>query len=281
MQPRQKPRVFPEWPLLILAVAVVGAICFPLWPWRSSAAPGEAIFTPERVGRMLLGPEQIACYACFVWACFIIGFRYQSLRRERQAFDLDLIPSGEGLRILPEDARAIQRRVTQMSQRGGPFLLTRLILMGLSRFGISRSPQDAGETIRVQAEVELGRMATSLATVHYLAWAIPAIGFVGTVRGIGMALTAAPDLSDESLPQFLNLTTQSLAFAFDTTLVALLLSLVLMFFLHSIQRGLEDLVLDSQEYCIQNLISKLYDLPSASTEVAATGTDFGGERSWS
>jgi biopolymer transport protein ExbB/TolQ len=272
-----------EWPLLILAIALVSAICVPLWQWTTRSDTDTPVLTGERIGRMLLGPEQIACYAAFTWACFILGMRYRELRRQRRAFGLDLLPGEEGLRILPDDAGPLQRRVEQVGERGGPYVLANMMRLALCKFAISRSPQDAGDTVRTQADVELGRMATSMATVNYLAWAIPALGFVGTVRGIGMALTIAPSLTDESLPNFLNVTTKSLAVAFDTTLVALLLSLVLMFLLHAVQRGQENLVLDGQEYCLEHLISRLYDLPAHGNEpaVAETGApDFGIKGAW-
>jgi biopolymer transport protein ExbB/TolQ len=271
----------PEWSLLILAVALVGAICIPLYLWAVNPAEGAAL-TGERIARMLLGPEQIACYGCFVWACLILLTRALELRRQRRAFGLNLLPTEEGFRILPEDARSLQRRVTQLSERGGPYLLSNMIRLALSKFSISRSPQDASETVRTQAEVELGRMAATMATVNYLAWAIPALGFVGTVRGIGLALTVAPTVTEEALPTFLDATTRNLAVAFDTTLVALLLSLVLMFLLHTLQRGEEGLVLDSQQYCLEHLISRLYDLEPAPAEppVEVPAADYGAEKAW-
>jgi biopolymer transport protein ExbB/TolQ len=257
----------PEWPYLILAVALVGAVCIPLWQWTTAGDEG-VVLTGERIARMLLGPEQIACYACFTWACLMLLARYGQVRRQRRALRLDLLPTDEGFRILPEDARPLQRRVAQLSERGGPYFLAGMIRSALSRFATSRSPQEAAEMIRSQADVELGRQANSMATVHYLAWAIPALGFVGTVRGIGLALTVAPNVTEEALPRFLDVTTKNLAVAFDTTLVALLLSLVLMFLLHSIQRDQEAVVLDSQQYCLDHLISRLYVLDSPTPEPA-------------
>lgn len=271
----------PEWSLLILALALVGAICIPLW--QSTVATDEAgvVLTGERVARMLLGPEQIACYACFVWALFILMARYAEIRRQKRALTLDLLPTDEGVRILPEDARPLQRRVNQLSERGGPYLLSNMIRLALSKFAVSRSPQDASETIRTQAEVDLGRMATSMATVHYLAWAIPALGFVGTVRGIGLALTVAPTVTEEALPAFLDVTTRNLAVAFDTTLVALLLSLVLMFLLHSVQRDQEAVVLDSQQYCLEHLITRLYNLePATEAPNETPSADYGTTKVW-
>ena len=91
-----------EWPLLVLAVALVCAVCLPLRQWALAQPPGEL---SERLGRLLLGPEQIICYGCFTWACFILLGRYYELSRQRRAFGLGLLPTEEGARILPEDAR--------------------------------------------------------------------------------------------------------------------------------------------------------------------------------
>ena len=59
----------------------------------------------------------------------------------------------------------------------------------LGKFAVSRSATDASEMVRNQAEVEQGRLVASIATVQYLAWAIPAIGFLGTVRGLAGSMT--------------------------------------------------------------------------------------------
>jgi hypothetical protein len=85
-----------EWPLLVLALALVCAICIPLWQWSASQRPGGGTWiklTPERLGRLLLGPEQIACYCCFTWAAFILGGRFREVRRQRRAFAMNLLPT--------------------------------------------------------------------------------------------------------------------------------------------------------------------------------------------
>ena len=272
-----------EWPLLILALALVGAICAPLWQWSGSSDHPGSTLSMERLSRMVIGAEQIACYACFTWASLILLCRWWDVRRQRRAFDLGLLPWEEGLRVLPEDARPLQRRVEQLSNRGGPYLLAHLLRLALDRFSISRSPNDAGEMVRTQADLELGRMANSMSTIHYLAWAIPALGFVGTVRHIGLALGVTPDIGEDALPGFLGGTTRYLAVAFDTTLVALLLSLVLMFLLHSVQRDQEAVVLDCQQYCLEHLVSRLYDAPPEALPGPheTLATTFSADKPWS
>src|SRR5438132_384301 len=85
-----------EWPLLILALVL--AICVPLYQAtvaNQEDAVGGARWTSERIARLLLGPEQIACYAAFTWAAFILLGRYREVRRQKQAFALELLPPGQ------------------------------------------------------------------------------------------------------------------------------------------------------------------------------------------
>jgi hypothetical protein len=250
-----------EWPLLVLAIALVCVICIPLW----QSAPGQLVtggwakWTPERLSRLLLGPEQIACYCAFTWAAFILLSRYLEVRRQRRAFALDLLPTDVGICILPEDARLLKRKVEQTAARGGPYMLANMLRLALGKYAVSRSGRDVSETVRMQADVDMGRLVSGMATVHYLAWAIPAIGFLGTVRGLATSLTLGGETNRE-IADFIKEATGHLNVAFDCTLVALALSLGVMFMLHSVQRDEEALVIDCQQYCLEHLVTRLYEL---------------------
>ena len=248
------------WLLLIHAVLVVGGVTVPLWQLTGGVqAQSELLskWTPERLGKLFLGPEQVACYVCFLWACLILQSRYREVWRQRQAFHLDLLPTEEGARILPEDARPLARKVEQVTARR-PFILANMIRLGLGKYAISKSATDVAEVVRNQADVESSRLVSTMGTVHYLAWAIPAIGFVGTVRGLAGAFGMA-GITDIELAKFTQQATDQLKIAFDCTLVALLLSLVLMYLVHMVQRAEETLVVDAQEYCQEHLLLRLYD----------------------
>jgi hypothetical protein len=255
--PSQRPTR--EWPLLILAVALVGAVCLPLWRWSadSQADPTVVKWTPERLGRLFIGPEQIACYCCTTWAAFILLGRYLEVRRQRRALHLDLLPPD--VCILPEDARLLQRRVEQHVGTGGPYILANMIKLALGKYAMSRSGRDVAETVRTQADVDLGRLVSSMALVHYLAWAIPAIGFLGTVRGLAGSLTLGGQ-TKMAFGQFIKEATSHLNVAFDCTLVALALSLLVMFLLHAVQREEESVVIDCQQYALEHLVNRLYEI---------------------
>jgi biopolymer transport protein ExbB/TolQ len=89
--------------------------------------------------------------------------------------------------------------------------------------------------------------------IRYIAWAIPSIGFIGTVRGIGAALAQAHKAVEGDIAGV----TQSLGVAFNSTFIALLLSIVLMFVVHQLQLLQERLVLESKSYCDRRLIRHL------------------------
>src|SRR4051812_34166838 len=101
-----------EWPLFILALALVCAICIPLYQYSRAHTETEESttgvkWTNERIAKLLLGPEQIACYCCVAWAGFILLSRYLEIRRQQRAFRLELLPPGQC--ILVDDARDLQR----------------------------------------------------------------------------------------------------------------------------------------------------------------------------
>jgi hypothetical protein len=250
-----------EWPLLLLALAVVCAITIPLWQMYGVHIPGaDNLSQPDRLAKLLLGPEQIACYCCFIWACFILLGRWREVRRQRRAFSMDLLPAEEGSRILPDDARLQIRRMEQVS-RGSPFILVNMIRVALNKYIATRSGNAVSDAVRAQAEVDLGRLVATMSTVHYLVWAIPALGFIGTVRGLSGGLGMAGNASSMSADQFIREAGGFLTVAFDCTLVALVLSVILMFLLHSVQRDEEALVIDCQQYCLDNLALRLYESP--------------------
>jgi biopolymer transport protein ExbB/TolQ len=261
MSIRSSQRSTREIVLLVLSLLVVSGICLPLYHWTKTSADQidpHGKWTPQRIGRLLLGPEQIACYCFFTWACLILGRRELEVRRQRMAFGLDLLPTEEGARILPEDARPLLRKIDMNTARKGPLILATMARMALGKYAMSRSAPDVGEVVRTQAEVEQYRLVSTMNIVQYLLWAIPAIGFIGTVRGLAGSFTMAS--SDEKDPAaFMAEASRYLNFAFDCTLVALVLSVIAMYFLHHVQRSEENLIIDCQQYCQEHLLLRLYD----------------------
>lgn len=194
--------------------------------------------------------EQEACFVLFLWAVSIMGLKGWSVRRQRELLDLDLVPVSDGMRILPEDTREYARQLQALPEAVADFALPRALLTALQRFDSTRNVQDVSQAAYEVCDEEADRLDSELSMIRYIAWAIPSIGFIGTVRGIGEALAQAHKAVEGDIGGV----TQALGVAFNSTFIALLLSIVLMFLVHQLQLSQERLVRDSKTYCDRNLV---------------------------
>jgi len=194
--------------------------------------------------------EQEACFVLLFWALAIMGYKAKSIIEERTLLDVELIPIAEGMRILPEDTREFARQVQALPDEGQKMLLPRALLNALRRFSTTRNIQDVSSSSNTIFESEADRLESELSMIRYISWAIPSIGFIGTVRGIGEALAQA----DKAVQGDIAGVTQSLGVAFNSTFIALLLSIFLMFLVYQLQLLQERLVFDSQIYVEDKLI---------------------------
>jgi biopolymer transport protein ExbB/TolQ len=197
--------------------------------------------------------EQEACFILMLWALAIMALKSVTAARERKLFQEELVPLSEGTKILPEDAREFARQIQSLPEGSRRSLLPRSLLAALNRFGATQNIQDVSGTAHAVCDAESDRLESELSMVRYIAWAIPSIGFIGTVRGIGEALGQAHKAVEGDIAGV----TQSLGVAFNSTFIALLISIVLMFLLHQLQLQQERLVLDTETYLDQQLIQHL------------------------
>jgi len=208
---------------------------------------------PASIYVMLKDYEQEACFVLMLWAMAILGYKWVVVLRERGLLENDLLPLTEGIKILPEDARRYAKPLESLKPALRNLLLPRAVFQTLTRFETTHSVQDAATATSTLCENEGERLDSELAQIRYIAWAIPSIGFIGTVRGIGNAL----GLAHRAVQGDITGVTQNLGTAFNSTLVALLLSIVLMFLVHQLQLAQERLVLDTESYVNDRLTRHL------------------------
>ncbi|MBT7437263.1 MAG: MotA/TolQ/ExbB proton channel family protein [Cellvibrionales bacterium] len=197
--------------------------------------------------------EQEACFILMIWACAIMGYKARCLIDERKLLNHQLLTIPEGTRILPKDARQISRPIQALSSAQKKGLIPRVLLIALHRFDSTKNIQDVSNAISEVLDKESDKLDSELSMVRYIAWAIPSIGFIGTVRGIGEALSQAHKAVQGDIAGV----TASLGVAFNSTFIALVISIFLMFIVHQLQLAQERLVLDSHDYCDNSLIRHL------------------------
>jgi hypothetical protein len=192
--------LFQLFALLIAVIVVHGAYVAVIRPSAdaqleaemAAQLAGEDVVPKRSLAVVIRDFEQEACFILLIWALSIMGYKGRQVMREQRLLEDELLAIPEGTSVLPEDARQYSRSVESLPRAEQEFLLPRTLLTALQRFATTGSIQAVSDTIKEQCEVESDRLDSELSMVRYIAWAIPSIGFIGTVRGIGDARSARP-----------------------------------------------------------------------------------------
>lgn len=188
-------------------------------------------------------------YFAFFLALFETRRRIRGVHRERRAFGMNVIPTNEKNVFLPNDINNLKFKLVELAKKDR-FILIDLLKKTCTKF---RSADNLGELIDIvsmQVEIYQDKAESDQSVIRYLVWVIPSLGFIGTVIGISMALAIANSGDMDAI-------TTALAVAFDTTLVALVLSVIIMWYLHELQEKYDKLHSDLKEFVIENFINKI------------------------
>ena len=159
--------------------------------------------SPERHFSVILkDPEQKICLILFLWSIIIGSFNYFLLQDDYKTLDKNDDP------LLEELTGKMDNETTNK------------------------------EIYSILIENKFDLFQLDLSFIKYISWAIPSIGFIGTVRGIGEALSQAAEAIDGDITGM----TTSLGVAFNSTFTALLLSIILMFFITRIEYKQDNLI---------------------------------------
>lgn len=216
---------------------------------------------------LLQNVEQMICVSLMLWAGIIIAYKLLKLKGEQAMENYKFLNISRGERIIPEDALNYYKDVEGMVQESPKLrnkILPDVILAALHRFDSTRSIQDASHAVKERVEMAYEQLESDLSLVRYIAWAIPSVGFIGTVRGIGEALAHA----HEAIQGDISGVTASLGLAFNSTLIALFLSIILMFFVHLLQSKQENLLIDLEDFASKRVVGLMKTPVTEETNVS-------------
>lgn len=205
---------------------------------------------PRSIPILLKDLEQEACLVLFLCSLIICVEKYFNISSHSYLFDVDLLDD-----------------VDLDTQRAGEYLdtfenlepgikntaLVETMMSALRRFALTNSIESAASSIEPALEALSLKNDSELTVLKYISWAIPSIGFLGTVRGIGQAMTEA----EYAVAGDIGPMTSSLGLAFNSTFVALMISIVLMLFLASIQNEQDKQLLQIKAYTEKYLIRRI------------------------
>jgi len=185
--------------------------------------------------------------------------------RERKAFRRELLPAWNGQPVAVTEAGTLRSGLnkvgmykTYLVRRAGAVL----------DFVKSRgSANELDDQIRALADNDTMALEGSYAYIRLIIWAIPILGFLGTVLGITGAISG---VTPEILEKSLSTVTDGLALAFDTTALALGLTMILMFVNSTVDR-LEQRTLESVDRYVDEHLAHRFERSSGGPETGATG----------
>jgi len=199
------------------------------------------------------GIIQFLTFFPFFWALIMLGSKSRHLDWENKAMLMEYLPKDEHTVILPDEINQLRLNLSDIEEWKDS-ILVKTLKMACTKFRANKSVQETLDVVQIQSEMNLNYLDSSYSVIRYLAWSIPSIGFIGTVTGISSALGNV----DRAAAGDLSAVTSQLGVAFDTTLISLFLSIILMFRVHKVQQTEELFIVSVQDYLMTNFVNRIY-----------------------
>jgi len=201
------------------------------------------------------------------WCIGVLILKSMNIRRQQRAMLIQALPDSISHEVNVENLKEFHDNLLNFPKKLRNTYMVNRIRKALEFFYVRQNNPEVSQMIASQSEVDANKVAGSYALVKVFLWAIPIMGFIGTVLGISKAIggfsqvlqSGSGDGGTDSLMEGLNPVLGSMGMAFDTTLLALVFSIILAFPASALQGKEEDVVTDVDEYCIDNFLKRLND----------------------
>ena len=240
----------------VLASVILTAIVYGvIWVANPQVDGAEINRIVEMLGgRLPPGIIQALTFLLFVFGMLEI-FRLNSrIVDEKTAYSLRLLPEKENWVLSADDVNKLKIDVQDV-ERSGKYYLTSMVRKCCTKYRLSKESSEVLSLADSQIDIYRSEMESEQSFIRYVLWAIPSVGFIGTVWGIGESLGLAHEASSQD---GIRKITQALGVAFDTTLWALVLCIIMMYAVHGFQKRVDDFFIGMKDYVIENLINRLY-----------------------
>jgi biopolymer transport protein ExbB/TolQ len=237
--------------LAMLIAVVLIAILSVVLPYDSV---GAALVLDRHRGSIFPYPLTIQNITYLIFAAGLgdLYTRWRAARKEQAFIARGFLPEDDASVLQIADLGPIRRKVAGLYDGNNGFL-PYLIDVTTTQLQSSHSVDQSVSIMQSSLDLLTHRVDLRYQSVRYIAWLIPTIGFIGTVVGIAVALEFIDPRKID-----IGRVTSGLAVSFYTTLVALLVSAVLVFFQHAVQKMEESALNDAAQYCLKNLINRVY-----------------------
>ncbi|HXG13115.1 MAG TPA: MotA/TolQ/ExbB proton channel family protein [Gemmataceae bacterium] len=215
----------------------------------------SAPFDGSLAQRYVSHPVEWAEVVLFFCALIALAAKLGQSFRERRVGRTAILPAWDGRPVAAAAAEELLAGLGRLPRcLRGTWLVRRV--RAVLEF-VRRRPSAAGldDQLRALADNDALAVENSYSLVRFICWAIPILGFLGTVLGITEAVAG---VTPEILEQSLDKVTGGLAVAFDTTALALALTMILMFLTFLAERA-EGAVLESVDAYVERELAHRFE----------------------
>lgn len=199
------------------------------------------------------------------WAVAILIVKLLKLKNQRKAFELDILPDDPNFVLSPRTAREILDRIYLQVDQPSCYALLDRIDLALSNLKNLGNVTGVSECLTGQASNDEDYLTNSYTILNGFIWAIPVLGFIGTVIGLsdavgGFGKVVSKGADIEELKTALGGVTSGLSVAFETTLIALVLALIVQLFAKFVHNQEELFMDECADYCNRNIVAKMKNI---------------------
>jgi hypothetical protein len=196
----------------------------------------------------------------FGWAAGILYMKLQKLRHQREALLLDVLPIELGKDIDGHNVGTFIDHVYNLPKRLRDSLMVNRIRKALELFEVRQNVADVATMMTSQSAIDGARISGSYTMVRAFLWAIPLLGFIGTVVGLSHAISGMSFGNVEDVAKVvgsINNVTSGLGTAFDATLLGLVLAVSLNFPMNALAKHEDEMLNDIDAFCNEVLLPRL------------------------
>lgn len=200
------------------------------------------------------------------WSSVILFLKWRKLSFQKKCLRIMVVPPEHDFILSAASVDQVMEQIQSSVDDPKQFVLFNRIVVALSNLRNLGRVTDVDDILRSQADTDVSSMETSYSLLSGFVWAIPVLGFIGTVMGLsdaiggfGSVLRSAEDM--DKVKAALQDVTAGLSTAFETTLEALVAALIIQLLVTFIKKSEEEFLDHCSEYCTQHIVNKLRIMP--------------------
>ncbi|MDC0429379.1 MotA/TolQ/ExbB proton channel family protein [Phycisphaerales bacterium] len=269
------PHVFTTAIVAMLLMAIVYGLAFLLRGYLNSFVPptiestGSSDLASPLYGdllwTLLTGYSRIpvAIFAIGSWAWSILLLKWLKIRAQRVALDFDVLPPEPEFRLTPDTVDPVIDHVESRIVDSGRFLFLDRVISVLRNVRNVGRVSDIDEMFASAADADEARMESSYTIIRGFIWAVPVLGFIGTILGLteaisqfGIVLASGDGVTSTDTAE-LGKVIAGLDTAFVTTGEGLVVALLLQLAMAGVRRADEVLLDDIRKTCTRKVMSRV------------------------